>query len=106
MHRRWRLVLRTEASNTDFNLRADERACFTVTPVVANQSRDSRMQDPVVLAKASAAATWCKHATTHEQANKGKPWRYLLIPHDAIADNMTLDGLVKQFTFAGREEGK
>ena len=57
-----------------------------------------RMEDPVVLAKARAAATWCQHGTTHETANKGKPWRYLLIPHDAIADNMTLDGLAKQFT--------
>ncbi|NVI98471.1 DEAD/DEAH box helicase family protein [Myxococcus sp. AM009] len=65
-----------------------------------------RMTDPVVLAKARAAATWCKHATAHETANKGKPWRYLLIPHDVIADNMTLDGLAKTYTFAAPEEGK
>lgn len=65
-----------------------------------------RMQDPVVLAKARAAATWCKHATEHEKANHGKAWRYLLIPHDAIADNMTLDGLAKQFTFTASGEGK
>ncbi|HQP39177.1 MAG TPA: hypothetical protein PLI95_28535, partial [Polyangiaceae bacterium] len=65
-----------------------------------------RMKDPVVLAKARAAATWCKHATEHEKANHGKPWRYLLIPHDAIADNMTLDGLAKQFTFTAPGEGK
>jgi type III restriction enzyme len=65
-----------------------------------------RMQDPVVLAKARAAATWCTHATEHEMANHGKPWRYLLIPHDAIADNMTLDGLAKQFTFAAPKEGR
>jgi type III restriction enzyme len=65
-----------------------------------------RIQDPVVLAKARAAATWCKHATAHETANNGKPWRYVLIPHDAIADNMTLDGLAKQFAFAAPEERK
>jgi len=65
-----------------------------------------RMQDPVVLAKARAAATWCKHASAHEKANHGKPWRYLLIPHDAIAENMTLDGLAKQFAFAAPESGK
>ena len=65
-----------------------------------------RIQDPVVRAKARAAATWCKHATEHEKTNHGKPWRYLLIRHDAIADNMTLDGLAKQFTFAAPEEGK
>ncbi len=55
-----------------------------------------RMQDPVVLAKAAAAATWCKHATTHELDNNGKPWRYLLIPHDAVGDSATLDGLAKR----------
>jgi type III restriction enzyme len=63
-----------------------------------------RMQDPVVLSKARAAATWCKHATAHEKANSGKPWRYVLIPHDAIADNMTVDGLAKAYTFAAPEE--
>jgi len=63
-----------------------------------------RMQEPVVLAKARAAATWCRHARAHEEANKGKPWRYLLIPHDAIADNMTIDGLVKAYTFAGPDD--
>jgi type III restriction enzyme len=64
------------------------------------------MQDAIVLAKARAAATWCKHATEHEQANHGKPWRYLLIPHDAVADNATLDGLAARFTVAPPEDGK
>jgi hypothetical protein len=27
----------------------------------------------------------------------GKSWKYVLIPHDAIAENMTLSGLVSQF---------
>jgi len=27
----------------------------------------------------------------------GKPWPYALIPHDAIAENITLDWLVAQF---------
>ena len=55
------------------------------------------MKDPEVLAKARAAAEWCKHATEHELKHKGKPWRYLLIPHDAIADNMTVAGLLKRY---------
>lgn len=62
-----------------------------------------RLQDPVVLGKARAASTWCKHAATHEAANNGKLWRYLLIPHDAIADNMTIAGLAKRFEFKGEE---
>ena len=27
----------------------------------------------------------------------GKPWQYVLLPHDVIADNMTLKGLAKQY---------
>ena len=55
--------------------------------------RASEMTDDVVLAKADAAATWCSYATTHAKENGGKPWRYLLIPHDQIQDQMTLAGL-------------
>ena len=55
--------------------------------------RASEMADEVVLAKANAAATWCRHASDHATGNGGKLWRYLLIPHDQIQDQMTLDGL-------------
>lgn len=51
------------------------------------------MDDPEVLAKRDAATTWCRHASDHAAATGGKPWRYVLIPHDAIAENMTITGL-------------
>jgi type III restriction enzyme len=50
-----------------------------------------------VLAKQEVAMTWCAHATGYARHIGGKPWRYALIPHDAIAENMTLTGLAKQF---------
>jgi len=59
--------------------------------------RASEMTDDVVLAKADAAATWCSYATTHAKENGGKPWRYLLIPHDQIQDQMTLAGLAARY---------
>jgi hypothetical protein len=65
-----------------------------------------RLQDPVVRAKARAAAIWCRHATTHEAANNGKPWRYVLIPHDAIADNMTVAGFARSYTLSAPDEAK
>ncbi|HEX40883.1 MAG TPA: type III restriction endonuclease subunit R, partial [Phycisphaerales bacterium] len=55
--------------------------------------RATEMADEVVLAKADAAATWCKYATDHAEKSGGKPWRYLLIPHDQVQDQMTLGGL-------------
>ena len=56
------------------------------------------MDDPEVLAKKDSAVRWCKHATEHATKNGGKPWRYLLIAHDSIAENMTLAGLAAQFS--------
>lgn len=44
-----------------------------------------------------AAITWCNHATNHAKTYNGKPWRYLLIPHDEIAENNTIDGLCLKF---------
>ncbi len=46
-----------------------------------------------VRAKRDAAITWCAQATTYSTGHGGKPWRYILIPHDDIADNMTIAGL-------------
>ena len=52
------------------------------------------MDAPEVLAKRDAAMTWCRHAADHAAATGGKPWRYALIPHDSIAENMTMAGLL------------
>lgn len=50
-----------------------------------------------VVAKKEAAVKWCKQATDHAKTCSGKPWKYLLIPHDAIAENVTLEWLASQF---------
>ena len=59
----------------------------------------SDMSNEEVLAKAQSAVEWCSHATEHELKNGGKPWSYLLIPHDSISDNKTIQGLAATFTF-------
>jgi type III restriction enzyme len=61
----------------------------------------SEMDDRDVLAKAKAASEWCKHASDHESRHSGKPWKYLLIPHDAISDNKTIQGLAATHTHQG-----
>ncbi|MFZ3173445.1 MAG: DEAD/DEAH box helicase family protein [Thiobacillus sp.] len=58
------------------------------------------MEDPDVLAKKEAATQWCVYASDHAATYDGKPWRYLLIPHDEIASNITLSGLADRFTAA------
>jgi len=60
------------------------------------QRRD--MEDGEVLAKARVAAIWCERATVHELAHGGKPWSYLLVPHDEIIASANLAGLAARFT--------
>lgn len=60
----------------------------------------NEMASAEVLAKKDAAVLWCSRASTHSVSNNGKPWEYVLIPHDVIAENMTLAGLVRQFGVA------
>jgi type III restriction enzyme len=57
----------------------------------------NEMTDPEVLAKRDVAVTWCKHASDHAVTYEGKPWKYVLIPHDAIVENMTIDGFATHF---------
>jgi type III restriction enzyme len=48
--------------------------------------------------KAKAAVEWCENATTHEKQVGGKPWAYLLIPHDAVDEAKTIQGLAAAYT--------
>jgi len=72
--------------------------------LLCEPKRADQVNDATVLAKARAALLWCSHASIHEQAHNGKPWRYLLISHDVIADNMTLLGLPNSYTQADSPE--
>jgi type III restriction enzyme len=61
----------------------------------------NEIEDPVVVAKKNAALEWCKHASDYAKSIVGKPWKYVLIPHSNILENMTLGHLVKQFETKG-----
>jgi type III restriction enzyme len=70
-----------------------ESCIFMLEPKASNN-----MTDPDVVAKRAVAVEWCRHATEHAASYGGKPWRYVLIPHDAIAENMTLEGLARKYS--------
>lgn len=51
------------------------------------------LNDPEVAAKRQAAEEWCVHASAHAATYGGKPWRYALVSHDLVAENMSLGSL-------------
>jgi len=50
------------------------------------------METPEVRAKAKAAAQWCQQASSYAANVGGKPWKYLLIPHDVVNEARQLTG--------------
>ena len=58
----------------------------------------TKLHDDDVIVKKAAAEKWCRQASEHAQKYGSKPWVYALIPHDAIAQNMTLKGLANQYS--------
>jgi len=69
-----------------------EDAIYMLEPKMSTQ-----MTEAQVLAKKKVAVTWCQQASDYMQQHGGKPWLYVLIPHDAIAENMTLKGLAARY---------
>lgn len=59
--------------------------------------RRTELEDAAVVTKKDAAVKWCANASDHAASYGGKPWRYVLIPHDEIAESITLDGLAARF---------
>jgi type III restriction enzyme len=57
----------------------------------------NEMDDATVLAKRDAAREWCEHASSFALRHGGKAWTYVLVPHDEITENVSLDKLVAQF---------
>ena len=75
----------------DFVAETDDMI-YMLEPKARNQ-----MDDADVNAKKVATIQWCQRASNYSNANGGKPWNYILIPHDEIRENMTLKGLSDRF---------
>lgn len=62
------------------------------------------MESADVKAKAEKAILWCKHASDYSVKNGGKPWKYLLIPHDEVGHGSTLGVLATRFERKERKD--
>ena len=62
-----------------------------------------RIDDSDVIAKRDSAVRWCRRATEYAAEHGGKPWQYVLMPHDAVAENMTIEGLAQRYSVSSTE---
>jgi len=47
--------------------------------------------------KAAAAIKYCNHATEFNLSHGKKPWKYVLIPHNAVLANMSFETLMEKY---------
>lgn len=59
--------------------------------------KEGAIEDADVQEKAQAALQYCKYASEFTTQNGGKPWKYVLIPHNAVQVNMGFEYLMKSF---------
>lgn len=64
--------------------------------LVETKKKDD-VESELVRSKAKAALNYCINATEYNKQTGGKPWKYILIPHDSVKLNMGLEYLFNQF---------
>ena len=70
-----------------------EEVIYMLEPKARNE-----IDNPQVLAKKDVAVQWCQYASDYMLKHGGKPWKYVLIPHDEIKENMRLQKLSDRYT--------
>jgi type III restriction enzyme len=59
--------------------------------------KEGDMESSDVQEKAKAALQYCRYATEFTSKAGGKPWKYVLIPHNAVMVNMGFNTLMTKY---------
>ena len=68
---------------------AETESCIYMIETKARNEMDTAE----VQAKKAVAEEWCRLATEYGNEVQGKPWKYVLIPHDEVKENISLSVL-------------
>lgn len=90
-------MIRSEFSSvTDFE-RAFPSLCFALAKGVWKTHLMGAFISYLHLARGLRLPYGHKTEVDYAKTVGGKPWKYLLIPHDAVAANVTLDNLITRY---------
>jgi type III restriction enzyme len=59
--------------------------------------KEADIETSDVQEKTEAALLYCNNASEFTTQNGGKPWKYILIPHNAVMVNMSFKTLARVF---------
>lgn len=69
------------------------------TIYMAETKKETDIDTADVQEKSLSALHYCEYATEYTKENNGKPWQYILIPHNAVILSMSFENLAKRFLF-------
>ena len=72
----------------DFVVETEDTIYMVETKAAVNVSTDEVQQ------KKAAAEEYCRHASEFTAENGGKPWKYVLLPHDAVDRTSSFEYLI------------
>lgn len=81
----------------DFVVETAEYVLMVETKSTQHRNEDGSWNDEVT-EKAKSGVKWCANASEYLQANGGKEWKYLLIPHDQVKEANTLNSYIQNFS--------
>lgn len=67
------------------------------TIYMVETKKEGDIETADVQAKSQAALEYCRHATDFTTQHKGKPWKYILLPHNVVMVNMGFKLLMDRF---------
>ncbi|EWH10107.1 hypothetical protein DS2_09182, partial [Catenovulum agarivorans DS-2] len=73
----------------DFVAETADYVLMIETKSTQHQNQDGSWNEEVT-EKARSGVKWCSHASEYLAQHSGKPWKYLLIPHDAVKEANSL----------------
>jgi len=82
---------RTHHYEPDFVVETDD--CIYLVEV----KEDGKLNDADVIAKQERAVKYCTVSTNYNNANNGKPWKYVLIPSTVLKQNTTVEMLFRTY---------
>jgi type III restriction enzyme len=80
----------------DFVAETDDCVLMIETKSTQHRNAEGKWNEEVT-EKAKSGEKWCANASEYLLNNSGKPWRYLLIPHDEVKEHNTLNSFAQKF---------
>ena len=69
------------------------------TKYIVETKKEGDIESSEIKEKAQAAIQYCKYATEYTTQHGGKPWKYILIPHNAVMVNMSFLALAMKYEY-------